>query len=144
MVVILGVAILTVTFHLVAYENIYSFKEWYEPTGFDFSNYQELKFLIPLSFILALMIWTLGNFLKLIQKASISLRPSLNLVLLSLITAFAIAVLAPTKNGSELIFLFVPLSIVASTYFDKKKDKVFKEVLLAFLILMPLIVAFLD
>lgn len=143
-VVIFGVAILTVTFHLVAYENIYSFKEWFEPTGFDFSDYQDLKLLIPLSFILALMIWTLGNFLKLIQKASISLRPSLNMVLLSLVTAFAIAVLAPTKNGSELIFLFVPLSIVASTYFDKKKDKVFKEVLLALLILMPLIVAFLD
>lgn len=145
-VAILSVGVLTVTFHLVAYENVYGFPEWFQSANFDFSNYQDLRLLIPISVILALLIWTLGNFLKMIQKASISFRPSLNLVLLSLFSAVALAILAPTKNGSELIFLFVPLSIVASTYFDRKKDKdkVFKEVLLVILILMPLLLPFLD
>lgn len=144
LVAFLGVYLLNLSFHLVVYENIYGFSQWYEPMNFDFSNYRELSFLIPLSLILAMLIWTLGNYLRMLQKASISQRPSLNLVLFSLATSIAIAVFSPTKDGSELIFFFVPLSIIASTWFERKKDKLFKEILLGLLILMPLLVPFLN
>ena len=144
LVAFLAVFLLNLSFHLVVYDNIYGFSQWYEPVNFDFSNYQELSLLVPLSLILAILIWTLGNYLRLLQKASISLRPSLNLVLFSLIASVAIAFFSPTKNGSELIFFFIPLSIIASTWFERKRDKVFKEILLAILILMPLVVPFLS
>ncbi|HEY9185072.1 MAG TPA: DUF6427 family protein [Salegentibacter sp.] len=144
LVAFLSVYLLNLSFNLVAYENVYGFAQWYEPVNFDFSNYRELSLLIPLSLILAVLIWTLGNFLRLLQKASISLRPSLSLVLYSLFTSIAIAVFSPTKDGSELIFFFVPLSIIASTWFERKKDKIFKEILLAMLILMPLVLPFLN
>lgn len=139
----LGVYLLNLSFNLVAYDKIYGWSQWYEPINFDFSNYRNYSLLIPLSILLALLIWTLGNFLGLLQKTSISVRASLNLVLFSLVASIGIAVFAPTKDGSELIFLLVPLSIIASTWFERKKEKVFKEILLVFLILMPFVIRFL-
>ncbi|MGY5845939.1 DUF6427 family protein [Salegentibacter sp. HM20] len=139
----LAVALLSICFHLLAYEEIYWFWEWHQSSNFDFSNYRELKILIPLSIFLSLLLWTLGTFLKLINKANVSMRASLNLVLVFLGVAASVAILAPTKNGSELIFFFVPLSIVVSNYFDRKKDKIFKEILLALLILLPFVLPFL-
>lgn len=138
-----AVAVLNVCFHLVAYEEVYDFVRWVERPELDFSNYGKPRLLLPLSLILALLLWTSGNFIKFIGRASISLRPSLNLVAISQIVAFAVALLAPTKNGSELIFLFVPLSIIATLYFERKKDRVFKDVLLAMLILLPFLTFFL-
>mgnify|MGYP001369611580 CR=1 FL=1 len=135
---VLAVAALTQSFHIITYDQFYTFSEWFQWNYFDYSNYQNPKILIPLSIILALTFWTLVKFFAVVNKASVSMKPSLNLVLLSLLTAVAVAVFAPTKDGSELIFFFVPLSIIASIYFDQKSDKLFREVLLAFLILMPL------
>ena len=142
-VVFFGVAILTLTFHLLMYNKLYGFWDWIETSNFDFTQYQQLKILVPLSIILAVLIWTLPGFMRLIQKASISMRPSLTLILVALIGAVFVAIFAPTKDGSELIFFFVPLSIIASNYFERKKDKIFKEILLVILILMPFVVPFL-
>jgi len=138
----LAVAALTLSFHILSYDQFYTFSQWFERSNFDYSNYQNLEILIPLSIILALALWTLVQFLTVVNKASVSMKPSLNLVLLSLITAVVVAIFAPTKDGSELIFFFVPLSIVTSIYFDQRQDKVFREVLLVLLILMPLYIPF--
>ncbi|MCM8569624.1 DUF6427 family protein [Gramella jeungdoensis] len=137
-----AVASLTITFHLLAYDQFYSFSDWFQMSDFDFSTYGDLKILIPLSIILGLLVWTLFQYFAAIQKASITRRPILNMILFSLAVGAAVAIFSPTKNGSELIFFFVPLSIIASNYFDSKKDRIFKEIILATLILMPFIVAF--
>ncbi|APG60818.1 DUF6427 family protein [Christiangramia salexigens] len=140
----LAVASLTVTFHLLVYEQLYLYDSWYQTSNFNFTHYGDLKLLTPLSIILGLLIWTLFHYFISIQKASISRRPTLSLILFTLLVSGAIAVFSPTKNGSELIFFFVPLSIIASNYFDNKKDRVFKEIVLAFLIIMPFIVLFVN
>ncbi|MDT0642157.1 DUF6427 family protein [Zunongwangia sp. F363] len=133
----LAVLSLTECFHLLVYDSFYTFAEWYQPVNLNFGNYQELELLVPLSIILALLLWTLMSYFSVIQKASITRRPVLNLVLFSLAVSLCVAVLSHQKDGSEFIFFFVPLSIIASNYFDSKKDRVFKEVLLVLLILMP-------
>ncbi len=136
------VAILNFTFNLVAYEELYGFWRWFQASNFDFSTYGSVKVLIPISIILALLVWTFANYFSLAQKAGISMRIPLNMIMISLIIAILLAVFASTKNGSELIFFFVPLSIIATTFFEQKKDRIFREVLLAILILMPIVVAF--
>ena len=138
----LAVALLTLGFHIIAYDQFYTFSQWFEWSNFDYSNYQNLEILIPVSIILTLALWTLVQFFAVVSKASVSMKPSLNLVLLSLLTAVAVAIFAPTKDGSELIFFFVPLSIITSIDFDQREDKVFREVLLVLLILMPLCIPF--
>jgi hypothetical protein len=139
----LAVGMLTLSFHFLAYDELYTFSSWYQTSNFDFSNYGELRLLIPLSIILGLLIWTLFQYFTAIQKASITRRPILSMILFSLLVAAAVAIFSPTKNGSELIFFFVPLSIIASNYFDGKKDRIFKEIILVTLLLMPVIVAIL-
>ncbi|WP_373057251.1 DUF6427 family protein [Zunongwangia sp. H14] len=137
LVAILGVVLLTECFHLLVYDNVYTLAQWYQPVNLDFDSYQQLRLLAPLSVILALLLWTLISYFSVIQKASVTRRPVLNLVLFSLAVALCVALLSHQKNGSEFIFFFVPLSIIASNYFDGKKDRIFKEVLLILLILMP-------
>ncbi len=143
MVAFTAVASLTLCFHLLVYDQFYSFSNWFQQSNFDFSAYGEIKLLVPLSVILGLLLWTIFYYFSGIQKASITRRPTLSLILLSLVVAAAVAVLSPTKNGSELMFFFVPLSIIVSNYFDSKKEKIFKDLLLAALIIMPFLVSFL-
>ncbi|MDT0689631.1 DUF6427 family protein [Salegentibacter sp. F188] len=138
----LAVALVTECAYLLVYESFYHFSDWFQPMNFQFENYQDLALLVPLSIILAVLIWTMFFYFSVIQKASITRRPVLNLVMLSLGTAICIAMLSHNKNGSEFIFFFVPLSIIASNYFGNKKDRIFKEILLLLLILMPLCIPF--
>ena len=139
----IAVAMLTVSFHLLANDDFYSFTSWYQESNFDFEKYGDLKMLIPISVFLGLLVWTLFQYFSAIQKASITRRPVLSIILFSLAISAAVAIFSPYKNGSELIFFFVPLSIIASNYFDGKKEKLFKEIILATLLLMPFILVFL-
>ncbi|MBT8319383.1 MAG: hypothetical protein KJP01_04565 [Gramella sp.] len=143
LVAFLAVTLLTVSFHLLAYDQFYTFSNWFQASNFDFSRYGDLKMLIPLSVFLGLLIWTFFQYFAAIQKASISRRPVLSIILFSLAISAAVAIFSPTKNGSELIFFFVPLSIIASNYFDGKKDRLFKEIILVTLIIMPILLVFL-
>lgn len=143
-VAILAVAMLTFCFHLVAYDEIYYLNDWFQKSNFDFSNYGTLQLLIPLSVLLGLLLWTIFNYFSMMQKASVTRRPVLSLILLSLAIAVIVAVFSPTKNGSELIFFLAPFSIITASYFDSKKDRIFKEILLIALIAMPIVVLFLE
>lgn len=137
---IFAVLALATSYNILVYNEYYTFSNWFQPTFFDFKNYQDPALLIPLSIILALALWTLFYYFGLLQKASINSRPTYILVLLTLIVSICVAIFSPDKNGSELLFFFVPLSIVASNYFESKKEKIFKEVLLFAIILMPLFI----
>ena len=74
--------------------------------SFDFSNYFELSLLIPIVFLSLLVIVSLG--LVSVKSASLSndIKQSWLLVIIHFLCAVYIVVMAPSKNGSELIFLF--------------------------------------
>ncbi len=135
----LAVAALVTGFHIIAYDQFYSFTAWFQQSSFDFGHYQDLQVLIPLSIILALAVWTLFYYFGILQKANVNSRPTYVLVLLTLLVSIEIALFSPVKNGSELIFFFIPLAIIASNYFENKKDRVFKEIILISLLLMPIL-----
>lgn len=139
LVAIFIVFILVTAFHLLFNDAFYTWAVWFQESSFKFENYQDLSVLIPLSIILALTFWTLSYYFKLFQRAGIRSRPTYMLVFITLIISVFVAILSPVKNGSELLFFFVPFSIIASNYFDSKKEKGFKEVLLVALILMPIL-----
>ncbi len=143
-VAILAVGMLTISFHLVTYDEIYYLNDWFQKSNFDFSKYGTLQLLIPLSVLLGLLIWTIFNYFSMMQKASVTKRPVLSLILFSLAIAVVVAIFSPTKNGSELIFFLTPFSIITASYFDSKKDRIFKEILLIALIAMPIVVLFLE
>lgn len=139
-VAIFAVFLLVTGFNIIFHDSFFTINNWIQESDFNFSHYQQPKLFIPLSFILAVALWSISYYLKLLQKANINSRPTYILVLLTLITAVGIAILSPVKNGSELLFFFVPLSIIASNYFEGRSEKMFKEFLLAGLILMPILI----
>ncbi len=134
------VFLMVTTFHLLVNDEFYTWAAWFQQSSFKFENYQNLSLLIPLSIILALTFWTLSHYFKLYKKAGIRSRPTFMLVLIALMISLFVAILSPVKNGSEWLFFFVPFSIITSNYFESKKEKGFKEVLLIALILMPIII----
>ncbi len=139
-VAVFTVYLLVTGFNITIFDRFFTFNQWYQISTFDFSNYQQPRLFLPLSVILAVAIWTISYYLKLLQKANINSRPTYILVLLTLITAIGVALFSPVKNGSELLFFFVPLSIIVSNYFEGKSERTFKEILLIGLVLMPIII----
>lgn len=139
-VAVFGVSLLVTAFHVIFHDQFYSFQAWFQESSFNFQPYNDPALLIPLSIILALSLWTLFYYFGLFKKASISSRPTYTLVLITFLVSVAIAVFSPVKNGSEFIFFFIPLSIIASNYFESKQEKIFKEILLIGLILMPFLI----
>ena len=139
-VAVLAVLALVTAFHIIFYDQFYTFRAWFQESSFDFSLYSVPELFIPLSIVLALTLWTLFYYFSLIQKASINSRPTYVLVLLTLLISVGVAILSPVKNGSEFIFFFVPLSIIISNYFESKREKTFKEILLIGLVLMPILI----
>jgi hypothetical protein len=124
---------------LLLNDSFYTFSDWFQSSNFNFEAYRELKVLIPAAFLFALMLWSSFFYMLIIQKASANAKPSLFLILLCALAAITIGVLAPTKNGSELIFFFAPLGIIITNYFQTMEDKWFKETLFILLILLPVL-----
>lgn len=144
-----GIAFLTVlsittSGDLLINNSFYTFSEWFQPTNFDFTGYQQPLILIPVSFLLALTLWSLFFYLGMLQRASANLKASLMLVLISLFIALAIAIFAPTKNSSELFFFLAPLAMVVTKYFEEMKDKWFKEILLWLIVGLPILLLFIE
>lgn len=127
-------------FQLLFNDQFYTFSAWFQKSSFNFDQYQNPQLLIPLSIILALALWSLFYYFKLFQKANINSRPTYFLVFLTLVVSVGVSVFSPVKNGSELLFFFVPLSIIISNYFENKQDRIFKEILLIGLVLMPILI----
>jgi hypothetical protein len=140
LVAIFVVFIIVTTYHILFNDAFYTWTAWFQESSFEFSSYRNLAILIPLSFLLALTLWTLSHYFKLFQKSGIRSRPTYLLVFISLLISIVVAVFSPVKNGSELLFFFVPFSIITSNYFESIKEQGFKEVLLITLILMPILI----
>ena len=126
---------------LVVTDSFYTFSDWFVPANFDFTYYREPLVLIPLALLLTLSLWATFFYLRVIQKASTNTKTSLFIILLFNLLSMAVAVLAPTKNSSELIFFFAPLAIIVTNYFQVSDDKWFREILLWIVLLLPVVLA---
>ena len=125
--------------HLYLYDGFYTFSDWFQSSNFDFSAYRQPVILIPLAFLLTLTLWASFFYLGLIQKASAANKIPLLIILMFTFLSITVAVVAPTKDSSELLFFFAPLAIIVTNYFQVSDDKWFREVLLWVLILLPVI-----
>jgi len=139
-VAIFVVFILVATYHILVNDAFYSLTAWFQESTFHFENYRNPLLFIPLSILITLALWTLSYYFKIFQQAGIRSRPTYMLVFITLLISILVAIFSPVKNGSELLFFFVPLSIIASNYFEGKNERTFKEILLIGLILMPILI----
>ncbi len=108
-----------------------------------FDNYNSFKLLIPLAIIISLMLWAIFPTTLKITIVNNEFKSSWQL----LITHFFILVFVvlpwPTKNGSELLFLFFPMALILANYLQIVEEKWFKEVFLYALLTLTVAVYFL-
>lgn len=137
-----GVA--TVFLLLVIY-NIVAHDVYLKPSNFkryaslDFTAYNSKENILKFTVLFTSFVWTLIYYFKNIPEKNKKLKPSYFLIAWASIIALLVAIIAPTKNGSEFLFLFVPFSIIMANYIEVISERWFKEVFVVLLIITPII-----
>lgn len=139
---IVGVA--TVIVLLLVY-NILVYDVYIRPSNFeryaslDFTTYNSKESIIKLTILFTSLIWILVYFFRTLQDKNKKLRPSYFLIAWASIIALLIAIIAPVKNGSEFLFLFVPFSIIMANYIEVVSERWFKEVFVVLFLITPVL-----
>ncbi|MGB3775054.1 MAG: DUF6427 family protein [Leeuwenhoekiella sp.] len=141
---LLVVSLLSITYAMYSDGVEVFVNSYFTYPSFDFRSYSELKLLIPLSFFLALYLWTMLKYFALLNATSQRQKPAYILVIIaSFISLVAAICFANTRDGSEFYFFLGPLAIMSSRYIERGKSKWFNEILLWLIVVLPLILIFL-
>ncbi len=135
---LLTVAIITISYLILMNDSFGNLATVYQSTSFDFTNYNNLDFIIGISILASLGIWSLFFYIKNLKEKTKRRRPSHSIIINSILVGAIIILIAPNKDGSEIIFIFAPLSIIMSNYLESIKEKWFAEVFIWILILTPI------
>jgi hypothetical protein len=132
--------ILAICYYLLVSDSFNWLTDWRLAASFDFSAYNQISVLLPITVIIALLIWSgIARFgsLASLQKKD---RPNAIVILVSAVVSLIIALASPEKTGAEVLFIFGPLVIIITNYIEIKKEFWFKEVLLWLVVLLPILV----
>jgi len=135
---IITVILIVVSYYIVTENSYGDIFMYLDDFGFDFSNYNKSSLIISITIILSLGLWALFFYTRKLQDKSRAYRPSFILILIALIIGTAIVILAPSKNGSEFVFLFAPLAIIMTNYIESIKETWFAEVFVWLLVITPI------
>lgn len=116
---------------------------WIFNPNFNFANYNQFKFLIPITFLLTLVIWSIAVLTPKIGAEGINVKRSWRLVINHLLISALIIFLSPLKNGSEMFFMVFPLSIIVANFLKKSNSKNFKNLILYLILIISIVVYFL-
>lgn len=120
---------------------------FYDKFTFDYSlifnSYNKLPLAIPILFFLAILVWSVVTVTPKVVLISTKLKFSWNVLLNHLLTSIMLVVLAPIKNGSEMLFLLFPSAIIITNLLQKSKSKTFKNIILYMFLIISLGVYFL-
>jgi len=136
------VLVLTNTYTLFIQNAFYTPLDWVGTFGFDFTSYNNFSLLAPISLISTIILWVIAHHFYQASKRSKKYKSTANLLLFALVLAITIVLVTPLKNGSELLFMAMPFSVLTANYLEAPNEKVFKEVLLWMLLLTPFILFF--
>ncbi len=120
---------------------------FYDKFTFDYSLifnlYNKLPLAIPILFFLAILVWSVVTVTPKVVLISTKLKFSWNVLLNHLLTSIILVLLAPIKNGSEMLFLLFPSAIIITNLLQKSKSTTFKNIILYMFLIISLGVYFL-
>ncbi|MEM7085952.1 MAG: DUF6427 family protein [Bacteroidota bacterium] len=135
---IIGVFLIATAYHFITEQSFGWFVNWLGDASFDFSNYAQIEMLIFISFMAALLVWTLISKIKAISSGSKKSRPNNLLEVYILVVLVSALLFASDKTGDEFLLLLAPASIIIAGYIERESDKWFKETLLWAFVLLPI------
>ena len=103
-------------FYLMIDESPIFISYWYLDFSLNFNEYFQYKILIPLVLIGILAITSVFPTTKKSLNAKQDFKTTWNVLMLHIAISLFIVLISSTKNGSEFIFLFFPLSILFANY----------------------------
>jgi hypothetical protein len=126
----------------IANDSFWWFLEYKEQISFDFTPYYSLKTIISSIYILALGIF--GVIYKSINISNTPLKEKSKywILLFSLLIGLILIVLTNHKNGSELMFLLVPISIFIANFIETNSKKWISELFLWLVFAFPFVIFF--
>jgi len=107
--------------------------------SFNYTAYNSFQLIGAITILLSFGLWSSVFYLTTIKKKMRSYRPSYKIMFVACMFATAIAIITPNKNGSEMLFLFAPLSVIIMNYIETITDNWFKNSFLALLIIAPIV-----
>ena len=136
-IVALIVFIFTTVYFLFLENNAYWYLDYKKPVSFDFSSYKSSK--IAFSFLVILSMTGISIFSKILNFTKTPLREKSKywIIIFTLITGILLVTITSQKNGSELIFTVVPISILFSNFIETLQRKWISEIMLWLLVLAP-------
>ena len=131
------VFIFTTVYFLFLENNAYWYLDYKKPVSFDFSSYKSSK--IAFSFLVILSMTGISIFSKILNFTKTPLREKSKywIIIFTLITGILLVTITSQKNGSELIFTVVPISILFSNFIETLQRKWISEIMLWLLVLAP-------
>ena len=132
------VFIICTIYFLYLDNNMYWFTDYENFTSFDFSSYKPLKNFFSLFVILSMIVISLVFKFLNFTKTPLRKKSKYWIIIFTLITGIIIVILTAQKNGIELIFTIVPISILFSNFIEALQRKWVSEVMLWFILIAPI------
>ena len=127
--------------YLLYFDDLERFKRiWLIDYAFDLSVYNNVKFLIPLISMGILVVISIIPTTNKSLIAKIDVKSTWFLLIAHFFVSLLLVLLAPDKNGSELTFLFFPVSILFANYLQLLNRYWIKETILYLFILIFFVV----
>lgn len=124
-----------------------SLTDFYDKFSFSinlyFESYFELKFIIPMVFLIITLLWSIVAITPKIISVSNNRKFSWIVLIYHLIISLIIILGSPVKNGSELLYLVFPSAIIITNFLQSSKSKLFKNVILYIFLAISVSVYFL-
>ncbi len=109
----------------------------------DFSNYNQLKYVLPLSLLITILIWSVIFLTPKILQVSTTFKSALQLIIGHFIISVIIIVFSTQRNGSELLFLVFPSGIIIANFLQKTSSNLLKNLVLYLFLIVSVVVYFL-
>ena len=137
------VVILVLSYSIITANTFGDFTNYFEGTGYNFTAFNDVKLIIPITMMFSLGLWAAFFHIKSLNDQPKVFRAAHLLIIYAAAIALVIIIVTPNKNGSEFIFLFAPLSVIMSNYIQIVKDRWFAEAYVWLLLLTPIAILFL-
>ncbi len=132
------VFIICTIYFLYLDNNMYWYKDYKNFTSFDFSSFKLLKNFFSLFVILSMTVISLVFKFLNFTKTPLRKKSKYWIIIFTLITGIIIVILTGQKNGVELIFTIVPISILFSNFIEALQRKWVSEMMLWVILVAPI------
>ncbi|NND51950.1 MAG: hypothetical protein HKN54_06060 [Flavobacteriaceae bacterium] len=133
----LTVVILYLSYAIISTNSFGDLFSFIDAIDYNYSPYNSLGLIIGMTIILSFTIWSTFYYLRSFKDKQKMHRASHVLVLYVAAVSIVIILISPSKNGSEFIFLFAPLSIIMANYIEGMSEKWFAEIFIWIMIVTP-------